>query len=72
MSLEFKALAREWAMLEIRIDGTMYQETQTKSQLVLPEMYRPLILDELHKEMGHLKHCKGPFLLAQNETQNIL
>ena len=45
---------REWGKLEIRADRTMYRRTQTKSQLVLPETYRPLILNELHKEMGHL------------------
>ena len=53
-SVEFKALVREWGRLEIRTDGTMYRSTRTKSQLVLPETYRPLILNELHKEMGHL------------------
>lgn len=53
-SPEFKALVREWGRLEIRADRTMHRKTQTNTQLVLPDVYRPLILNELHKEIGHL------------------
>lgn len=53
-SVEVKALAREWDKLQIAADGTLHRKTQTKSQLVLPEVYRPLIYKELHKDMGHL------------------
>lgn len=53
-SLEFKVLVREWDRREIRTEGTMHRRTQTKAQLVLPEVHRPLIFNELHKEMGHL------------------
>ena len=50
---EFKALVREWGKLKIRADGTMHRESPTRSQLVLPDVYRPLVLKELHKDMGH-------------------
>ncbi|CAI5668147.1 unnamed protein product [Oreochromis niloticus] len=53
-STEFKALAREWSKLKIREDGTMFRETRHKKQLVLPSVYHPLVLNELHKQMGHL------------------
>uniref|UniRef100_A0A3P8TE73 Gypsy retrotransposon integrase-like protein 1 n=2 Tax=Amphiprion percula TaxID=161767 RepID=A0A3P8TE73_AMPPE len=53
-SSEFKALAREWSKLCIREDGTLFRKTQHKEQLVLPAVYHPLVLNELHKQMGHL------------------
>lgn len=53
-SSEFKAFAREWSRLKIREDGSLVRKTQLKSQLVLPAVYHSLVLNELHKQMGHL------------------
>lgn len=47
-------LLREWERLCIEPDGTLFRKTASRSQLVLPKEYRPLVYKELHQEMGHL------------------
>lgn len=51
-------ILKEWNRLQIR-DGLLYQTRQcngqTVFQLVLPEVLRPIVLQSLHDEMGHLE-----------------
>ena len=51
---ELAVFAREKGKLLIDADGVLRRQTATRKQLVLPPNLRPLILRELHKEMGHL------------------
>lgn len=53
-SPELRTLVREWSKLEIKQDGTLHRRSQSRCQLVLPKVYHPLVLKELHQEMGHL------------------
>lgn len=47
-------LMREWTKLEIDEHGILRRRTSSKVQLVLPHIFIPVILKELHTEMGHL------------------
>lgn len=48
------ALMREKSRLYLDEDGILFRKTATRSQLVLPSKFYPLIYRELHEEMGHL------------------
>ena len=48
-----KVLLNSWNKLRL-IDNTLYRETSTGKQLVLPAKYKPLVLHELHDKMGHV------------------
>ena len=45
---------REWNKLEIDAQGILRRRTSSSLQLVLPKQFIPLVLKELHVEMGHL------------------
>ena len=36
------------------VDGVLYRRWKGKLQLVLPKVYKPVVLKELHQEMGHI------------------
>lgn len=48
-----KRLLHEWEKLQLR-DGLLYRNTGQRSQLVLPDQYRSMVLKHLHDDMGHL------------------
>ncbi|KAL9956082.1 hypothetical protein ACROYT_G037505 [Oculina patagonica] len=47
-------LIREWKKLEVDEHGILRRRTSSKIQLVLPHIFIPVVLKELHTEMGHL------------------
>lgn len=47
-------LMREWKKLEVDEHGILRRRTSSKIQLVLPHNFIPVVLKELHTEMGHL------------------
>ncbi|KAL9983193.1 hypothetical protein ACROYT_G005330 [Oculina patagonica] len=47
-------LMREWKNLEVDEHGILRRRTSFKIQLVLPHIFIPVVLKELHTEMGHL------------------
>ena len=51
---ELAVFAREKAKLVIDTEDVLRRQTATRTQLVVPPKFRPLILRELHEEMGHL------------------
>ena len=51
---EVNTLVREWNKLEIDAQGILQCRTSSNLQLVLPKQFIPLVLKELHVEMGHL------------------
>lgn len=54
---ELPLLLREWPKLEL-LDGVLYRRRRDNDslsyQLVLPEKLRPLVLQSLHDDMGHM------------------
>lgn len=52
-SMQSKCLLREWERLHIDEDGILRRKTANKTQLVLPEEYKTIVLKDLHDEMGH-------------------
>lgn len=48
------ALIRERRRLFINEDGILFRKTASRSQLVLPKKFHPMIYRELHEEVGHL------------------
>lgn len=46
-------LLREWDKLQFNDRGVLYRKTVNRTQLVLPEKHRSIVLKELHDEMGH-------------------
>lgn len=46
-------LLREWDKLQFNDRGVLYRKTTNRTQLVLPEKHRSVVLKELHDEMGH-------------------
>ncbi|KAK7881018.1 hypothetical protein WMY93_030607 [Mugilogobius chulae] len=54
---ELPLLLREWSRLEL-VDGVLYRRRRDDEglshQLVLPEELRPLVLKNLHDDMGHM------------------
>lgn len=51
---ELSVFAREKARLLCSVDGVLQRQTSTGTQLVMPPKFRPLILNQLHEEMGQL------------------
>lgn len=51
---ELSVFAREKVKLLCDADGVLRRQTSTRTQLVVPPKFRPLILNQLHEEMGHL------------------
>ena len=45
---------REWNNLHTSADGTLWQTTKNRNQLVLPQKFKELVYRELHIELGHL------------------
>lgn len=48
-----KKLCHQWDKLHLD-NGLLYRRTSQRSQLVLPDQYRPLVLKHLHNDMGHM------------------
>ena len=56
-SLELKKtrlLLYEWDKLKFSPDGILMRQCVNKSQVILPSALRPLVIRELHNNMGHL------------------
>jgi transposase InsO family protein len=53
MSPSQRILLNSWNKLHL-IDNVLYRKTSTGNQLILPEKYKPVVLHELHNEMGHV------------------
>lgn len=53
-SAKVKTLMHEWSKLMIGKDGALYRKTASKLQLLLSKRYHPLVLRNLHDDMGHL------------------
>ena len=51
---DVKILLREWDRLYLAKSGILRHHSVDLDQLVLPAKYRPLVLKELHNNMGHL------------------
>lgn len=51
---EIAAFAREKSRLILDNDGVLLRKTATRSQLIIPKKFHPLLYRELHEEMGHL------------------
>ena len=49
-----KLLLREWDKLSVTKQGILQRRSGDTHQLVLPKKYCPLVLRELHNNMGHL------------------
>ena len=49
-----KTLLNQWKCLYVNSDGVLMRRTKHRTQLVLPEVYKPLVYEELHEKMGHL------------------
>lgn len=52
-SKQSKCLLRGWERLHLDEDGILHRKTANRTQLVLPERYKTIVLKELHDEMGH-------------------
>ena len=48
-----RKLLHEWGKLHFK-DGLLYRKTSQRSQLVLPDQYRPMVRKHLHDDMGHM------------------
>lgn len=48
-----RRLLYEWSKLEVD-KGILYRQTEQYKQLVLPEHLKPLVLQSLHNDMGHV------------------
>jgi hypothetical protein len=57
MSPNQRILLNSWNKLCLK-DNILYRVTSTATQLVLPEVYKSLVLRELHDEMGHVSSDK--------------
>ena len=47
------ALLHQFPKLEVE-DGVLVRRMNTRTQIVLPYHYHPLVFQELHTKMGHL------------------
>ena len=52
-SKETRLLLYEWDKLKFSPDGILMRQCVNKSQVILPSALRPLVLRELHNNMGH-------------------
>ena len=57
MSPDQRILLNSWKKLHLK-DNVLYRKTSSATQLVLPQVYRSLVLRELHDEMGHVSSDK--------------
>ena len=53
-SKETRLLLYEWDKLNFSPDGIVMRQCVSKSQVILPSALRPLVLQELHNNMGNL------------------
>ena len=51
---ETQLLLHEWENLSLDKDGVLRRHKGTRTQTILPKQLRPLVLKELHENMGHL------------------
>ena len=51
---ETQLLLHEWENLSLDKDGVLRRHKGTRTQIIVPKQLRPLILKELHENMGHL------------------
>ena len=54
MATSVKALVKQWNRLKLNDDDVLVREISDRVQLVLPEKYRDIVIEELHVKMGHL------------------
>lgn len=64
-SMQSKCLLREWGRPHIGEDGILCRKTASKTQLVLSEKHRPMVLKELHDEMGHQEIDRTTSLIGE-------
>jgi len=48
-------LLHEWDNLSLHKDGIFRRQTGTRTQIIVPKQFHPLVLKELLENMGHLK-----------------
>lgn len=48
-----RCLLRDWEKLSFDGDGILHRKTATRTQLVLPEIYKSTVMRQLHNDMGH-------------------
>lgn len=68
-----RTLIREWHKLDIDNHVILRRRTTSHVQLVLPKQFIPVVLKELHVEMGHLgvQHAtRRPVLLPRRSTMS--
>lgn len=53
MTSKTRRLIHEWNKLRVD-EGILYRHSGTRKQLVLPEKLKPLVLRNLHDDMGHI------------------
>lgn len=53
MKRETRRLLYEWTKLDV-VDGILYRQTGQHKQLVLPQKLKPVVLKNLHDDMGHV------------------
>ena len=51
---ETQLLLHEWDNLSVDKEGILRRRKGTRSQIIVPKQLRPIILKELHENMGHL------------------
>ena len=51
---ETQLLLHEWDNLSVDQDGILRRRKGTRTQIIVPKQLRPIILKELHENMGHL------------------
>ncbi|KAK2558824.1 hypothetical protein P5673_019039, partial [Acropora cervicornis] len=51
---ETQLLLHEWENLSLDKDGVLRWHKGTRTQIIVPKQLRPLVLKELHENMGHL------------------
>ena len=63
MSPHQRILLNSWGKLRV-IDNLLYRVTSTSKQLLLPAVYKSVVLRELHDEMGHVS-CEKVMALVR-------
>lgn len=48
-----RCLLCDWEKLSFDRDGILHRKTVTRTQLVLPEIYKSTVIRQLHNDMGH-------------------
>lgn len=52
-STQSRRLFRDWEKLSFDGDGILHRKTENRTQLVLPEKYKLVVMKQLHNDMGH-------------------